>query len=104
MSKRTNSIVSVTIAKYVTVYVEADTPQEAAEIVENYLDDIYDEMYCAINNDFEESEIEVDSYEAYTTDCEDYMDEIWADGKSMSYEEQQEWDELYEYVKRKKRD
>ena len=87
MSKRTNSIVAVTIAKYATVYVEADTPQEAAEIVKNNLDDIYDEMYQAIDDDFEESEMEVDSYEAYTTECEDYMDEIWADGKSISYEE-----------------
>lgn len=87
MSKRTNSIVAVTIAKYATVYVEADTPQEAAEIVENNIDDIYDEMFEKIDDDFDESEIEVDSYEAYTTDCEDYMDEIWADGKSMSYDE-----------------
>ena len=87
MNKRTNSIVAVTIAKYATVYVEADTPQEAAEIVENNIDDIYDEMFEKIDDDFDESEIEVDSYEAYTTDCEDYMDEILADGKSMSYEE-----------------
>lgn len=87
MSKRTNSIVAVTIAKYATVYVEADTPQEAAEIVKNNIDNIYDEMFDKIDDDFDESEIEVDSYEAYTTDCEDYMDEIWADGKSMSYEE-----------------
>ena len=90
MSKRTNSIVAVTIAKYATVYVEADTPQKAAEIVKNKLDDIYDEMYQAIDDDFEESEIEVDSYEAYTTECEDYMDEIWADGKSISYDEYME--------------
>jgi hypothetical protein len=87
MSKRTNSIVAVTIAKYATVYVEADTPKEAAEIVKNNIDDIYDEMFDKIDDDFDESEIEVDSYEAYTTDCEDYMDEIWADGKSMSYDE-----------------
>ena len=87
MNKRTNSIVAVTIAKYATVYVEADTPQEAAEIVKNNLDDIYDEMCDVIDDDFEESNIEVDSYEAYTTECEDYMHDIWADGKSVSYEE-----------------
>lgn len=28
MSKRTNSIVAVTLAKYATVYVEADSPEE----------------------------------------------------------------------------
>ena len=38
MSKRTNSIVAVTVAKYATVYVEADTPKEAAEIVKEYMD------------------------------------------------------------------
>jgi hypothetical protein len=85
MNKRTNSIVAVTIAKYATVYVEADTPQEAAEIVENNLDDIYDEMYCAINDDFEESEIEVDHYESRTTDAKDYMNIIWANGEAVSY-------------------
>ena len=38
MSKRTNSIVAVFVAKYATVYVEADTPKEAAEIVKEYMD------------------------------------------------------------------
>ena len=99
MSKRTNSIVAVTIAKYATVYVEADTPHEAAEIVKNNLDDIYDEMYCAIEDDFEESEIEVDSYEEYTTDCEDYMDVIWADGKAVSYNKYMKELEEQKYMK-----
>ena len=30
MSKRTNSIVAVTLAKYATVYVEVDSPDRAA--------------------------------------------------------------------------
>ena len=34
MSKRTNSIVAVTLAKYATVYVEADSPEEAMNLVE----------------------------------------------------------------------
>ena len=87
MSKRTNSIVAVTIASYATVYVEADSPQEAAEIVKNNLDDIYDAMPTEIDDQFEESDIEVDSYESYTTDAEDYMDKIWADGRAMDYDE-----------------
>lgn len=87
MSKRTNSIVAVTIAKYATVYVEADSPQEAAEIVRNNIDDIYDAMPSELDDQFEESEIEVDSYEAYTSEAEDYMDQIWADGEAMDYDE-----------------
>ena len=90
MSKRTNSIVAVTIAKYATVYVEADTPQKAAEIVKNNLDDIYDEMVENLDDQFEESDIQVDSYESYTTDAEDYMDVIWADGEALSYDEYME--------------
>ena len=87
MSKRTNSIVAVTIAKYATVYVEAETPKEAAEIVKNNLDDIYDAMPSELDDQFEESDIQVDSYEAYTTEAEDYMDSIWADGEAVPYDE-----------------
>ncbi len=87
MSKRTNSIVAVTIAKYATVYVEAETPQEAAEIVRNNLDDIYDAMPSELDDQFEESDIEVDSYETYTSEAEDYMEHIWADGEAKSYDE-----------------
>lgn len=90
MSKITNSIVAVTIAKYATVYVQADSPKEAAEIVKNNLDDIYDEMIDNLDDQFEESDIQVDSYESYTTDAEDYMDIIWADGETLSYDEYME--------------
>ena len=90
MSKRTNSIVAVTIAKYATVYVEADTPQEAAEIVENNLDDIYDEMISELDYQFEESDVQVDSYESYTTEAEDYMEHIWAGGETLTYDEYME--------------
>lgn len=96
MSKRTNSIVAVTIAKYATVYVEADTPQEAAEIVKDNLDEIYDGMICELDDQFDESDIQVDSYEAYTTECEDYMNEIWVDGESKTYDEYMEELEMQE--------
>jgi hypothetical protein len=82
--------VAVTIAKYATVYVQADSPKEAAEIVKNNLDDIYDEMIDNLDDQFEESDIQVDSYESYTTDAEDYMDVIWADGETLSYDEYME--------------
>lgn len=87
MSKRTNSIVAVTIACYATVYVEAETPQEAAEIVKNNIDEIYDAMPTEIDDQFEESDIEVDSYESYTTEAEDYMDNIWTEDGALSYDE-----------------
>ena len=87
MSKRTNRIVAVTIARYATVYVEADNPEKASQIVKDNLDDIYDAMPTNIDDQFEESEMELDSYESYTTEAEDYMDKIWADGEAKSYDE-----------------
>lgn len=93
MSKRTNSIVAVTIAQYATVYVEADTPKEAAEIVKNNIDEIYDAMPDEIDEDFQDSEIEVASYNSYTTGLEDYMERIWADGEVKTLDEYME--ELY---------
>lgn len=85
MSKRTNSIVAVTIAKYATIYVEADTPEEGAKIVNDNKDAIYGELLSGLDDQFEESEIEVDSYESYTTEVDDTMDYIWADGEAKSY-------------------
>lgn len=87
MSKRTDSIVAVTLARYATVYVEAETPEEAVEIVKNNLDEIYDAMPSDIDDQFEESDIEVDSYETYTTEAADYMGKIWADGQAMTFDE-----------------
>ena len=81
MAKRSNSIVAVTIAQYATMYVEADSPEEAAKIAKEHMEEyITDE-------DFEDSDIQVDSYETYTTECEDWMDKIWADGEVKSYDE-----------------
>jgi len=87
MSKRTNSIVAVTIAKYATVYVEADTPKEAAEIVRNNIDDIYEEMSDELDEAFEDSDIEVDCYESYTREAEGWMGHIWADGEAKALNE-----------------
>lgn len=79
--KRTDSIVAVTLATYATMYVEADTPEEAYEYAKKHLDEIPFDA-------FEDSEVEVHSWEAYTTEAEDWMDEIWVeDGKTMTYDE-----------------
>lgn len=87
MSKRTNSIVAVTVAAYATIYVEAETPQEAAEIVRNNIDEIYDSMPDYIDDQLQDSDIQVDSYESYTTAADDYMGNIWADGELKTYDE-----------------
>ena len=87
MAKRTNSIVAVTIARYATIYVEAETPEEGAKIVKENLDEIYDELTSEIDDQFEDSCQELDSYEAYTTEAEDYMSHIWADGEALTYDE-----------------
>ena len=90
MSKRTNSILAVTIARYATVYVEAETPEEGAKIVKENLDSIYGELMSEIDDQFNDSSQEVDSYEDYTTEAEDYMDYIWADGEPWTYDEYME--------------
>lgn len=87
MSKRSNSIVAVTIAKYATVFVEADTPDEAAEIARDNIGTIYEKMMHDLDDQFEESIVCVDSYEAYTSKVDDYMDYIWCDGKPVPYDE-----------------
>ena len=87
MSNRTNSIVAVTVAKYATVYVEAESPEEAMKTVRENLDNIYGELMSELDDQFEESCMEVHSCDAYTTDAEDYMEYIWADGEPLTYDE-----------------
>lgn len=79
--KRTNSIVAVTVAKYATMYIEAESPEEAYKYATEYCHEVSD-------SEFEDSDIYVDSWEAYTTEAEKYMDEIWVeDGNTMSYDD-----------------
>ena len=87
MSKRTNSIVAVTIARFATIYVEADTEDEGAQIVRDNLDTIYGELMSEIDDQFEDSVMELHSYDAYTTEADDYMKYIWADGEPLTYDE-----------------
>ena len=87
MAKRTNNIVGVTIARFANVYVEADTPEDAMKYVQENLDNIYGELMSELDEQFEDSTIEVHSCDAYTSDAEDYMDFIWADGEALTYDE-----------------
>lgn len=79
--KRTNSIVAVTVAQYATMFVEADSPEEAVKYAKEYCNEIPFDA-------FEDSDVQVDSCEAYTTELEDWMDEIWVeDGNTLTYDE-----------------
>lgn len=66
MSNRTNKIFNVTVATYANMAVEAESPQEAMEIAEKYKDEYLTE------EDFEDSDIEVDSCETYSRTIDDY--------------------------------
>jgi hypothetical protein len=79
--KRSDSIVAATLAVYATMYVEADTPEEAYEYAKKH-------KHLFYSDEFDDQEPEVDSYETYTTEAEDWMDEIWVeDGKVLTYDE-----------------
>lgn len=79
--KRTNSIVAVTVARYATMFVEADSPEEAERYAKEHCDDVPFDA-------FEDSDVQVDSYEAYTTELEDWIDEIWVeDGNTLTHDE-----------------
>ena len=80
MSKRTNNITAVTIARYATMYVEADTVNEAVYYAAKHCSELSD-------HDFEESDQQVDSYENYSTDAEAYMDKIYTTDGVKTYEE-----------------
>lgn len=67
----TNNIYSVTLARYANIYVEADSPEEAMEIAKNWTDEVDDE-------DFEDSDVEVDSCDTYPDEADaNYMETIY---------------------------
>lgn len=80
--KRTDSIVAVTVAKFATMFIEANTPEEAYEYAKRYCDEMQD-------TDFEDSDIEVVSYETHATPAdESWAREIWIEGGyRMTYDE-----------------
>lgn len=79
--KRTDSIVAVTVAKYATMYIEADTPEEAYKYAKKHCHEVDD-------SEFEDSDISVDSYETYTTEADESMEKIWIeDGKTISFDD-----------------
>ena len=69
MSKRTNEIYNVTVAMYASMAVEASSPQEAMKIAKKWKDEYVTE------EDFEDSDIEVESCDSYPSEKDDYEDE-----------------------------
>lgn len=59
----------VTVAIYAHMLVEAENPQEAMEIAGKYKDEYLTE------EDFEDSDIEIDSCETYPCSLDDYEDD-----------------------------
>lgn len=81
MAKRIDSIVAVTVVKSATMYIEANTPEEAYQYAKEHCCEVDD-------GDFDDGEIEVDSWEAYATEADEFMNKIWVeDGKTMTYDE-----------------
>lgn len=73
----TNNIYCVTLAKYANIYVEAESPEEAMEIAEKWTDEVDDE-------EFDDSEVEVDSCEAYSSDADStYMSTIYTKDEAI---------------------
>ena len=81
MSKRLDNIYAVTIAKYATMWVEAENADEAVKYAKKHCDELDEDK-------FDDSEHEVDSWEPGAYQAEDFMDEIWVeDGKTLTYDE-----------------
>ena len=62
----TNNIFCVTLAKYANIYVEAESPEEAMKIAEHWTDEVEVD-----DEEFENSEVGVDSCEAYSKEAYD---------------------------------
>ena len=77
----TNNIYCVTLAKYANIYVEAESPEEAMKIAEHWTDEVDDE-------EFEDSEVGVDSCEAYSHEAsKSYMETIYTKDEAMDVDE-----------------
>ena len=86
MSKVKNKIFGVTIARYAWIYVDAETPAEAMEIVSANLDSIEDELYNMIEEQFKDSNTEVIECDAEPSEIDISMDYIYADGGVHCYD------------------
>ena len=68
MSKRTNKLYNVTVCRYASITVEADSPREAMEIASEA-----DLEECIDNEAFMGSDIEVESSETSSYGIDDFL-------------------------------
>lgn len=79
MSKRTDTIYGVTVVKSATMYVEADSVDEALKIADKHCSELSD-------SDFWDSDNEVFSCESYPSESDDYMENIYTKDGKMSFD------------------
>ena len=78
----TNNIYCVTLAKYANIYVEAESPEEAMQLAEKWKDSIDND------DDFEDSDVEVDSCDGYADEADaDYMETIYTKDEEIDVDE-----------------
>lgn len=75
-----NNIYAVTLKKMATIYVDAESPEQAMKIAESWTDDVDDD-------EFEDSNVEVDCCDCYGDEAEEYMETIYTENESMDVEE-----------------
>lgn len=77
----TNNIYCVTLAKYANIYVEAESPEDAMKIAKGWTGEVDDE-------DFEDSDVEVDSCDGYADEADsDYMETIYTKDEAIDVDE-----------------
>ena len=77
----TNKVFCVTLKRCACIYVEAESPEEAMKIAEHWTDEVDDE-------EFEDSEVGVDSCEAYSHEAsESYMETIYTKDEAMDVDD-----------------
>ena len=76
----TNRIYGVTLKRCAYIYVEAESPQEAMKIAEHWTDEVDDE-------EFEGSEVGVDSCESYADDADPDMGTIYTADEAIDVDD-----------------
>jgi hypothetical protein len=77
----TNNIYCVTLKKVANIYVDADSPEEAMKIASRWTDSVDDD-------EFEDSEVEVDCCDSYPDEATDsYMETIYTQDEALEVDE-----------------
>jgi len=77
----TNNIYCVTLKKVANIYVDDDSPEEAMKIANRWTDSVDDD-------EFDDSEVEVDSCDSYPDEATDsYMETIYTQDEALEVDE-----------------